>query len=81
MIYIVSGQLYRDTYRIVAYPNRPSPTVSPICDRDITKRSLFLADYTHLYKSHVNYLNFTAKCHITTYIRQLLSCFVNVNTA
>ena len=23
--YIVSGQLYRDTYRIVAYPYRPSP--------------------------------------------------------
>ena len=25
MIYIVSGQLYRDMYRIVAYPYRPSP--------------------------------------------------------
>ena len=23
---IVSGQLYRDTYRIVAYPYRPSPS-------------------------------------------------------
>ena len=45
------------------------------------KDHYFLADYTHLYKSHVSYPNFTAKCHITTYIRQLLSCFVNVNTA
>ena len=43
------------------------------------KDHYFLADYTHLYKSH--YPSFIAKCHITTYIRQLLSCFVNVNTA
>ena len=46
------------------------------------KRSLLLVDvfdYTNI--NHIMSVNpnFTAKCHITTCIRQLLSCFVNLN--
>ena len=44
--------------------------------------SRFLEDYTNI--SHilsVSYPKFTAKFHVTTYIRQLLSCFLFVNTA
>ena len=48
------------------------------------KGSLFFIRFSrlHKYKSHtVSYPKFTAKFYVTTYIRQLLSCFVVVNTA